>query len=440
MMSDYDVIIIGGRPAGASLAIHLVRKQLKVLVVDRATFPSRPAVASSPIIYEGTMKMLEELGLKEDDYALPGSRANQMVMDFVGHYHVVVPFSRLGLERSYVRGLDRPTFDNAMWKQMESHTPYVTTRQGFAMSDVIRDSSGRVTGIVGKAASGAQERFSADLVVGADGHFSSSARKFGAKVVEERNQYTTAGVEAQWEGVLPYTEGMSSEACLYNTARGFFVIFMPVAHGRYHVAAYMRSQDMQRGDLKPQEYYLKSLQRVPQAWARLQNAKQITEIEGIRPVENGYREAYGPGWALVGDAFHYKDPLDGQGIYDALTETKILAEAIGQWKSGDLTWAQAGEQYREKAWAATYPMFNATTARVQREVHSFPPKPIINTIIRWMLTDPDYQTALLRALARVGDPADVPTAPTPGMMWRGLLRSLGLGGKQTVNTQPSLAQ
>lgn len=438
--SDYDVIIVGGRPAGASLAIHLAQQKLNVLVVDRATFPSRPAVASSPIIYEGTMKMLEELGLKEDDYCLPGSRANQMVMDFVDHFTVVIPFARLGLERSYIRGLDRAHFDNTMWKHMESHAPYVTTRQGFGMTDIIKDESGTVIGIVGKSGKGAEERFTANLVVGADGRFSNSARKFGAKIVEERNEFTNGGYEAQWEGVLPYADGMSTEACMYNTARGFIIIFMPVAHGRYYVGCYYRSQDVKRNGQTPQEYYLNQLQRIPQAWKRLQNARQIEKIEGIRPVENGYREAYGPGWALVGDAFHYKDPLDGQGIYDALTETKLLAEAIGKWKSGQLTWEQAGALYKDKAWAATYPMFNMTTSRVHREMHVFPPKPIINTVIRWMLNDPGYQTTLLRALARVGDPAAVPTSPSLGMIWRGILRSFGSRGQQAASPKPVLVE
>jgi flavin-dependent dehydrogenase len=437
---DFDVIIVGGRPAGASLPIRLAQQKLNVLVIDRATFPSRPAVASSPIIYDGTMKMLDELGLKEDDYCLPGSRANQMVMDMVGHYTVVIPFAQLGLERSYIRGLDRATFDNAMWQKMTSHAPYVTARQGFSMTDVIRDESGKVIGIVGQSGKGAEERFTADLVVGADGRFSNSARKFGAKVVEERDEFTNGGYEAQWEGVLPFAEGMSAEACLYNTAHGFIIIFMPVAHGRYYVGCYYRSQDVKRNGQTPQDYYISQLQRIPQAWNRLQNARQIEKIEGIRPVENGYREAFGPGWALVGDAFHYKDPLDGQGIFDALTETKYLAEAIGKWKSGQLTWEQAGEFYKDQAWAATYPMFNMTTARVQREMHVFPPKLIIKTLIRWMLTDPGYQKTLLRALARVGNPADVPTMPSLGMIGRGILRSLQLRGKPTLLPQPTLVE
>jgi flavin-dependent dehydrogenase len=422
--SHYDVIIIGGRVAGASLAIRLARQQLKVLVVDRATFPSLPAVASSPILYDGHMRLLDELGLSEDTYSLPGSRADHLILNFVNTFTAVIPCSIMQLQRSYIRGLDRSHFDFTLWKHMESHTPYVTARQGFAVSNILKDNNGKVIGIVGKAQGGAEERFTADLVVGADGRYSMAAHRFGAKVVEERNKYTNGGYQAQWENVRPYGDGMSTEACMYSTARGFVAVFMPVAQGRYYVAAYMRSQDVQRGSQTPEEFYLSSLRRIPEAWKRLEGAQRITKLEAISPVENGYREAFGPGWALVGDAFHYKDPVDGQGIYDALTETKCLAEAIAEWKSGKLTWEQAGTLYKEKAFAATYPMFNMTVERVRREVHAFPPRLILKTMIKWMLTDPAYQKTFLRILARHTDPATLPTAPSLGMVWRGILRSL----------------
>jgi flavin-dependent dehydrogenase len=434
------VIIIGGRPAGASLAIRLSRQQLKVLVVDRATFPSLPAVASSPFIYNCSIRILEELGLSEDDYALPGSRVNHFVLEFVNYFNAVIPCSLMELERSYVRGLERAHFDHALWKHMESHTPYITARQGFSMTDVLKDGDGKVTGIVGKESKGDEERITADLVVGADGRFSTAAHKFGARVVEEQNEFTTGGYEAQWENVLPYADGISSEVCFYNTARGFAVIFIPVAQERYYVAAYMRSQDAQRGSQAPEEFYVSSLKRIPQAWKRLEGARMVTELEGIKPVENGYREAFGRGWAVTGDAFHYKDPLDGQGIYDALLETQYLAEAIADWKSGKLMWEQAGAQYKEKAWAATYPMFEMTTERVHREIHTAPPPFIIKTLIRWMLTDPAYQTMFLRVLARVVDPSELPTTPSPSMIWRGIRRSLQSNGKTEANRQPSPAQ
>jgi flavin-dependent dehydrogenase len=438
--ANYDVIIVGGRCAGATLAIRLAQQQLKVLVVDRATFPSYPAVASSPFIHDCSMRLLDELGLAEDVYSLPGSRVDQLAIEFVNYFCAVIPCSLMGLERSYIRGLDRAQFDNALWKHMESNAAYITARQGFAVSDVVKDADGKVTGIVGKELKGEDERFTADIVVGADGRHSMMAKKFGAKIVEERNEYTNGGYEALWENVLPFADGMSTEVSIYNTARGFAVLFIPVAQGRYYVAAYMRSQDVQRGKQTPEEFYLSSLQRIPKAWKRLEGARQTAELEGINPVENGYREAFGNGWALAGDALHYKDPLDGQGIYDALIETKYLAEAIAEWKSGKLTWEQAGTSYKDKVWAATYPMFKSTVERVHREVHTFPPKFIINTLIRWTLNDPGYQAKYLRVLARAIDPSELSAMPSLGMIVRGIKRSLRADGSKSPSPQPSPAQ
>ena len=75
---------------------------------------------------------------------------------------------------------------------------------------------------------------------------------------------------------------------------------------------------------------------------------------GIKRIENGYRQAWGDGWALVGDAAHYKDPSDGQGIYDALLGSKLLAQSILDWKQDGLSWDVAGEQYQHNLKEATY--------------------------------------------------------------------------------------
>lgn len=64
-MSDhhYDIIVIGGRCAGSSLVLRLANSNLKILLVDRATFPSFPNVPSSPFVQPSTMRLIDELGL-----------------------------------------------------------------------------------------------------------------------------------------------------------------------------------------------------------------------------------------------------------------------------------------------------------------------------------------------------------------------------------------
>lgn len=422
--NHYDVIIIGGRCAGATLAMHLARQNLQVLVVDRATFPSLPAVPSSPILHPGTMGLLDEFGLTPEDYTHPGSQINQYILNFVGHFAAVLPTRLMTTDRKFCHGIDRRLLDNALWTQMQRcHPDTVTARDNFGVTDIVRDETGKVVGIVGKTPGGAEETFTADLVVGADGRYSFAARKFGAQVIEEYNDFATAGHQAEWENVEEYSSDLPSSVAMYNTARGFLVLFIPMAERKYIVCTYMRAQDFQTNGIGAEEFYLEKLKSIPQAFNRLKNAKLVSQVVGMRRVENGYRQAFGHGWALVGDALHYKDPLDGQGIYDALIETKILGEVIGGWKRGEIaSWEAAGESYDQRVREVLHPMFLSTVGRVQKEMYTFPPKPVINTMIRWMLTDEAYQTKFLNYTARQIPPSELPAMPSAGMIFRGMAR------------------
>ena len=419
--NHFDVIIIGGRCAGASLARRLGEQGLKILMVDRATFPSLPKVPSSPIIHPGTMQLLDELGVAESDYALPGGRADYYVLNFVNYFEAVMPTTRMESDRKYVYGLDRNVFDHTLWKHA-AMLPEVTAFENFAVTEILKDQNGSVTGIVGKNAEKSEEKFTADLIVGADGRFSFAARQFGANVVEEKNEFTTAAYHAEWENVEDYADDCPRAVTLYNTVKGLLLIVLPIDERKYIISTYMRSQDAQFGSKGLEAAYLESVQKVPHLWKRLQNARRVTDVVGVRPIENGYRQAFGANWALVGDALYYKDPIDGQGIYDALIETKILAEAISSWKNDGVAWEVAGAQYQERMLSETHKMFLQTAGRVKQEVHTVPPAFLIKTYIRWMANDPDYQTQFLQYLSRAIDPAEFKTEPSisPKIIWRGI--------------------
>ena len=108
-MSDthYDGIIIGGRCAGASLALRLAGKDLKILLVNRATFPSSASVPSGPFVHPGTMRLLDELGFHESEYTHPGSRIDHFVINFVNAFEAVLPISQIRLDHNYFHGIER---------------------------------------------------------------------------------------------------------------------------------------------------------------------------------------------------------------------------------------------------------------------------------------------------------------------------------------------
>lgn len=421
MNSHYDVIIVGGRNAGASLAIHLSKQNLKILLVDRANFPSLPQVPSSPIIHSGHMRLLDELGMKEEDYAYPDARIDDFVLSFVGHFTVEMPLAQMKLDRNYGYGIDRNRFDTLLFEKAGSMHG-VTAYSNFSAT-AIQKENGKVVGIVGKNGAGKEYRATADIVIGADGRHSWLARQLGSEPIEERNEYVGSSWQAEWEGVAPHSAEKPNTVAFYNTAKGFVVLLIPIGNNRHIVANYMTIDKTNFGPQNLESNYLDGMKSIPDVWKRLQNAKRVTDIIGIKGIQNGYRQPYGDGWALVGDALHYKDPVDGQGIYDALVASKLLAKAIHMWKTEGCSWEESMQFYKEEFWKESHPMFLQTVGRVKQEAYTYPPSFIINTVIRWTLQDPEYQAGFLRYLHRAIDPSECPV-PGPKFFLRGIWRDL----------------
>src|SRR5262249_6839107 len=93
--------------------------------------------------------------------------------------------------------------------------------------------------------------------------------------------------------------------------------------------------------------------------------------------------------------------------------------------SGARSWEDAMGIYKKEAWAATHPMFVATTGRLKRELYEEPPEVVMRTLMRWTLSDPLYQETFLRVLGR-GCPPEEMTAGRlmGGAMLRGIARDI----------------
>ncbi|MBK8252585.1 MAG: FAD-dependent monooxygenase [Polyangiaceae bacterium] len=393
---NYDVLIVGGRPSGATLAARLGARQKKVLVLEKAIFPSLPNVPSSPAVHPGAMELLDEIGIPESAYASDHARMRHVRFNVAGLFSTVMRTPTLAAGRDYTYGVDRAVFDTACWHNLDRF-PTVEKRQGFTVTDLVKEGQ-QVVGIVGNSNDGPSETIKARAVIGADGRFSFVARKCGAPVIEEQDTCTSTVYYADWAGVRPVCdEGPAT--FVYTTVRGLDVLFFAMPNGLYSVNTHQRSDRVDIGG-KPENYYLNTLKSIPEVWRYLEKAERTTPLSGIKRIGNGYRQPSGPGWALVGDALHYKDPVDGQGIYDALLETKLLDQALSLWLSGARTWDDAMKAYRDDVWAATQPMFKTTVGRLKRELYDEPPWPVVRTLIRWTVTDPIYQETFLRILGR----------------------------------------
>jgi 2-polyprenyl-6-methoxyphenol hydroxylase-like FAD-dependent oxidoreductase len=170
---------------------------------------------------------------------------------------------------------------------------------------------------------GLQER--ARIVIGADGRNSTVAREAGAATYEDRGTLTCA-YYSYWTGVP--LDGVE----LYPRP-GLMIVTSPTHDGRNVVIVlWPQSEfDAVRNDIEGA--FTAALETAPGLAERLRAGTRVEPFRGTRLLPNHLRTAAGPGWALVGDAGHHKDPILALGISDAFRDAELLVEAIA---AGDL--------------------------------------------------------------------------------------------------------
>lgn len=413
------IVIVGGRPAGASLAARLGRAGIPVVIVERSQLPSYPAVAT-PFLLAHAMELLDELDVPESEYARGAPRMYQAVVEMHHYFRVRLRVGeRAG--RDYCYTVDRSIFDTALWKHLERY-PSIDARAGWSALEIVKGDAGEVVGIrVRERSSRREQVIATSCVIGADGRHSFVARQMGAAITHRRTDLDTHAYYAFWDNVADYDQSGAAYAHIHSSADGWGVIFMPMSGGRISVMVQTQSKLFEEAPGSPAEIYRRTLEERPHVWRRLRQARMVSELAGIKRMGNLFRQHGGDGWALVGDAYHQKDSIDAQGMYDALLGGKLLAEELIAWQRGDKSLRQAIDDYGERVYADARPMFDATMGRVKRETYSIPPPFVARHVLRWLIGDEEYKQRYRNVLVRRLHPSKLITR---GLMARALARGL----------------
>lgn len=406
-MDDYDVVVVGARCAGASLAIRLARAGLRVCMLDRAHFPSD--VPSTHGIQPAGVAILRELGCYETLAALtePIERATVVVgdarMEFAGASELLgAPM--LNLRRA---ALDAVLLEAAAAAGAEVRTRTVVTG--------LREEHGRVVGVVTP-----HGPVRARLVVGADGARSTVARLVGAA------EYccTPPGRLFLW-AYLEGTEHPSGQVWIGRIGDHGYLA-SPTDGGAFMavVAPSMTRRAEVLADR--QTAFDEGLRGWPELEVVVAPGRRIGPLHTVPDWRGFFRRSAGPGWALVGDAGHMKDPTPGQGIADALRQTTALATVVLtglQHAPGDTSGLDDGLRrwwtWRDRdAWAMYW---------FARELGAAGPVPLLTTeVMRRVAADPRRCRQLLRVLNHDVPPGRLVTAPLAARALAGaLLRNPG---------------
>jgi 2-polyprenyl-6-methoxyphenol hydroxylase-like FAD-dependent oxidoreductase len=312
----YDAVIVGARCAGASTAMLLARAGARVLLVDRQKYGS-DAVSTHALMRAGVLQ-LSRWGLLQKIMAA-GTPAVTKTTFHYGDETVPIDIKpEHGV--SFLCAPRRTVLDRVLVDAAEDAG--VDVRHGVSLTDLQFGPGNCVTGVYLKDPSGTIVKVNSKVVIGADGRQSSVAKRVKAPLYVE-------GISSSGY-VYGYYSGMRDDGFHWyfenNTAAGIIptndqqhCVFVGVPGDKF--AETFRG-DINAGFLRTAAANSSLLRR------NLGVAKLEGRLRGWSGGAGYLRQSYGPGWALVGDAGYFKDPLTAHGITDALRDAEILSRAV----------------------------------------------------------------------------------------------------------------
>ncbi|NDJ91563.1 NAD(P)/FAD-dependent oxidoreductase [Mycolicibacter kumamotonensis] len=320
MTEHTDVVIVGSRCAGSAAAIALARRGRSVVALDSATFPSD--TLSTHLFFTHHWAELERLG------------ATSRVLELGAPLHTSAGLGAPGVEsvgpsstyEGFAAGacIRRPGLDFALVETARAAGAEV--REHVRVTDLLRDSAGRVTGVRYRRRTGETGEITAKLVIGADGRRSTVARLVGTRAHHSwDNQRMMA--YAYYEDAHPDRRHVAMQ---WRYDDDLVTVF-PCDGGQL-VALQMppvRRADEYRADRVAA--YEATIDRIPPYAERLRGCTRVSNVLVSYNHPSYFRHSHGPGWALAGDAGHFKDPVTAQGIRDALRFGRLLGEAVAPW-------------------------------------------------------------------------------------------------------------
>lgn len=348
-MTTYDAVVVGGRVAGASTAMLLARAGATVLLLERSPYGS-DTLSTHGLMRAGVLQ-LSRWGLLDQVLAAGTPPVTRTLFHYPGSRPVRISIRAsqgvpaLFAPRRHV--LDRILVDAAASAGVE-------VRHGVTVTDLLTDARGRVTGVRGLDTTSGTFTAYARTTIGADGIRSTVAAAVDAPV--ERSS-TAAGAV-----LYGYFDGLPTEGYEWAYGSGAAAGLIPTNDDQTCVFVGTTPDQLKlarRGDADTAFAELFGA-AAPRLTHRLEAASRAGRLRGWSGQRGHVRRSYGAGWALVGDAGYFRDPITTHGMTDALRDAELLADALLATWAGDKPEAIALSGYQATRDALSSQLFEVS--------------------------------------------------------------------------------
>ena len=376
----YDAIIVGGRCGGSSTAMLLARRGFKVLLLDRATFPSD--TISTHILWPHGAEILQRWGLF-DRLAATGMPpiCRRMTFD-------VGPFALRGTIPDANDGMGgfcpRRTVLDALLLNAAAESG-ADVREAFTVDELLV-AGDTVIGIRGHARGMQPIEERARIVIGADGVSSFVARAVRAP------QYDVQPVAAC--GYYSYFSGVRQDDIELYIREHVAFGGAPTNDGLHLVMVNWPARDFPTIRNDVDGHVWRALEASPDFFARIRAGHREEKWYGTAGVPGYLRKPFGNGWALVGDASYNRDPITAQGISDAFIDAEALVEALTTGLSGNREFGDRLAAHESARNERVRPMYEFTTHLAALE----PPPANMRALFGALRRNQDATNAFLSAI------------------------------------------
>jgi flavin-dependent dehydrogenase len=316
----YDVVVIGGGPAGTTLATLVQRRGHRCLILEKATFP-RYHIGESLIPHTyGTLKRLGLLSTLEASN-FPVKHSVRFVTSD-GQPSTPFYFSdTIKGKRARTWQVERSRFDRMCLDNARQNG--VDVRTGTTVEEVCFK-NGRAVGVGVRSPGSGPYEIDARVVVDASGRATVIGSQLGLRS-------SVPGLEkgALWgyfKGATRLAGVDAGETTIFATGRGGWFWYIPLPNDVVSVGIVDDSNRLFSGKTEPT--FLRETEACSLLRERLAPAERVGPIRGVKRMAYANRQTCGDGWIMLGDARAFLDPIYSSGLYLALTSAELAAECV----------------------------------------------------------------------------------------------------------------
>lgn len=360
MDQEYDVIVVGARIGGAVTAALLGDAGYRVLLIDRATFPS-DTVSTHFFRGEFMLTVLKRLRVLDEVLSFGSPKLSQQYVYENGQAQYEIQPPQSPGEIGYCLSVRRTTLDHILVRRA-CRTGNVALAERTSVHDVLWEDQ-RVVGVRLKTDEEKRD-IRAKIVIGADGCDSTVARLVHPEVEDSVPGFRAAYYQ-YFEGFASPTNSGQDGPEFSNIEDEIAYIF-PSDQNITCIAISITLAPYRDFKGHHKTKFRERLSHHLGMAGRINGAKPIGSVYGHAPRENLLRKPVGMGWALVGDAGQYQDPWTGFGMDSASLAGTFVAEAIIEWFSGKCSEAEALSRFHQRRNEVCRPFFDWTIEEVRK--------------------------------------------------------------------------